>query len=118
MTSVRRWFARIVLTGVLPIVCLGLFAWIMHGPAWGWAAVALGFMLLIIAQSRRLAVLAAWIDYPDHSEFPDSGGVWGEVFLKLSRKLRLDARTIDEVEARLKVICRCHGRRSRRPGDL
>ena len=102
MTSVRRWFARIVLTGVLPIVCLGLFAWTMHGPAWGWAAVALGFMLLIIAQIRRLAVLAAWIDYPDHSEFPDSGGVWGEVFLRLSRKLRLDARTIDEVEARLK----------------
>ena len=104
MTAVGRWVVRIVLTGVLPILFLGLLAWAMYGPVWGWAASALGLLLVVIVQTRRLALLAAWIDGPERAEFPDSGGAWGEVFRKLSRKLRFDARSLSEVEASLRAF--------------
>jgi hypothetical protein len=56
----------------------------------------MGFMLVDHrCRARRLALLAAWIDYPQHGRMClIPGGAWGEVFRKLSRKLRLDARTI------------------------
>ncbi|MCM8613679.1 phosphate regulon sensor histidine kinase PhoR [Accumulibacter sp.] len=101
MTAAGRWCTRIVLTGVLPIVCLALLLAALHGAIWGWVVAASGLMLVVLLQTRRLALLAAWIDGPQQGEVPDSGGAWGEVFRKLSRKLRLDARALAEVEARL-----------------
>ena len=101
MTAAGRWCTRIVLTGVLPIVGLALLLGAIHGAIWGWAAAAGGFMLVVLLQTRRLALLAAWIDGPQQAEVPDSGGAWGEVFRKLSRKLRLDARALAEIETRL-----------------
>ena len=101
MTAAGRWCTRIVLTGVLPIVGLALLLGAIHGATWGWAAAAGGFMLVVLLQTRRLALLAAWIDGPQQAEVPDSGGAWGEVFRKLSRKLRLDARALAEIETRL-----------------
>ena len=101
MTAAGRWCTRIVLTGVLPIVGLALLLGAIHGATWGWAAAAGGFMLVVLLQTRRLALLAAWIDGPQQADVPDSGGAWGEVFRKLSRKLRLDARALAEIETRL-----------------
>ena len=101
MTAAGRWCTRIVLTGVLPIVGLALLLGAIHGAIWGWAAAAGGFMLVVLLQTRRLALLAAWIDGPQQADVPDSGGAWGEVFRKLSRKLRLDARALAEIETRL-----------------
>jgi len=101
MTAAGRWCTRIVVTGVLPIVGLALLLAVIHGAIWGWVAAASGLMLVVLLQTRRLALLAAWIDGPQQAEVPDSGGVWGEVFRKLSRKLRLDARALAEVETTL-----------------
>jgi two-component system phosphate regulon sensor histidine kinase PhoR len=102
MSPAGPWFAKTLLTGLLPIVCLAGLVWALHGPAAGWAAAALAFMLVVVVQTRRLAVLLAWLDSPGSAGFPDTGGAWGDVFLKLSRKLRHDARTLEAVEARLR----------------
>ena len=102
MTPGGQWFARTLLTGVLPVLALALLAGLLHGPLWGWATAALGFMLVVFAQTRRLSVFMAWIDNREHAEFPDFGGAWGEVFLKLSRKLRSDARSLEALEASLR----------------
>ncbi|SBT08665.1 Multi-sensor signal transduction histidine kinase [Candidatus Accumulibacter aalborgensis] len=105
MSPGGRWFAKTLLTGVLPIVSLALLAGLLYGSAWGWAAAALGFLLVVCAQTHRLSVLLAWLDTPgraDSAHYPDAGGAWGEVFLKLSRKLRLDAKNLAAVEASLR----------------
>ena len=101
MTAAGRWCTRIVLTGVVPVVGLALLVAAILGATWGWAAAAVGLLLVVMLQTRRLALLAAWIDGPQPAEVPNSGGAWGEVFRKLARKLRLDARALAEVEASL-----------------
>ncbi len=101
MTPGRASFAKILLTGVLPISGLALLGGLLHGVACGWAVAALGLLLLVVMQTRRLSVLAAWLDDPDCRESPDAGGAWGEVFVKLARKLRHDALRLAELEAGL-----------------
>jgi two-component system phosphate regulon sensor histidine kinase PhoR len=93
--------ASILFGCLLPIVGLAVVAGVLHGAAWGWAAAALGFLLLVIAQAKRLSVLLAWLDAPDTAESPDARGAWGEVFLKLSRRLRHDTRRIEDAEGAL-----------------
>jgi two-component system phosphate regulon sensor histidine kinase PhoR len=93
--------ASILFGCLLPIVGLAVVAGVLHGAAWGWAAAALGFLLLVIAQAKRLSVLLAWLDAPETAESPDARGAWGEVFLKLSRRLRHDARRIEDAEGAL-----------------
>ncbi|HOG04555.1 MAG TPA: hypothetical protein PLL14_11280, partial [Accumulibacter sp.] len=53
--------ASILFGCLLPIVGLAVVAGVLHGAAWGWAAAALGFLLLVIAQAKRLSVLSAWL---------------------------------------------------------
>lgn len=93
--------AGILLTGVLPIVGLALLTGAMFGPTVGWTVAALGLLLVVVLQTRRMSVLAAWIDDPQHADPPDTGGAWGEIFLKLSRRLRHDAQSLDDVKAGL-----------------
>jgi two-component system phosphate regulon sensor histidine kinase PhoR len=102
VTAGGRGFTRLLLTGVLPIVGLALLAGVMHGAVWGWAAAALALLFVVGSQSRRLALLAAWIDGPEGAEFPETRGAWGDIFLKLSRRLRHDLRHRQELEARLR----------------
>jgi len=85
MSPAGPWFAKTLLTGLLPIVCLAGLVWALHGPAAGWAAAALAFMLVVVVQTRRLAVLLAWLDSPGSAGFPDTGGAWGDVFLTLAQ---------------------------------
>lgn len=102
MSAAVPGFAKILLSGVLPIVAPALLLGLIHGAAWGWAAAALGWLLIVLMQTRRLTVLAAWLDAPDRAgRVPDAGGAWGEVFTKLSRSLHHDARRVEEVEAEL-----------------
>ena len=102
MTPAGARLVKILLTGALPIVGLALLGGLMHGPVWGWAVAALGFLLVVVMQTRRLLMLSAWLDDPDRSASPDAGGAWGEVFRKLARKLRHDALSLAELEAGLK----------------
>lgn len=102
MSAAVPGFAKILLSGVLPIIAPALLLGLIHGAAWGWAAAALGWLLIVLMQTRRLTVLAAWLDAPDRAgRVPDAGGAWGEVFTKLSRSLHHDARRVEEVEAEL-----------------
>ena len=101
MSAAVPGFAKILLSGVLPIVAPALLLGLIHGAAWGWAVAALGWLLIVLMQIRRLTVLAAWLDAPDHARVPDAGGAWGEVFTRLSRRLHHDARRVEEVEAEL-----------------
>ena len=98
----RGWWCRFVFVGVVPILCLALLVWISHGPAWAWAVAALGFAIVAFVHGRHLARLAAWLDAPESSEFPQAAGIWGEVFGKLSRHLLSERRGREEVEERLR----------------
>ena len=102
MNAAVPGFAKILLSGVLPIVAPALLLGLIHGAAWGWATAALGLLLIVLMQTRRLTVLAAWLNAPDRAgSVPDAGGTWGEVFTRLSRRLHQDARRVEEVEAEL-----------------
>lgn len=102
MSAAGPGFAKILLSGVLPIVAPALLLGLIHGAAWGWAVAALGWLLIVLMQTWRLTVLAAWLDAPDRAgSVPDAGGTWGEVFTRLSRRLHHDARRVEEVEAEL-----------------
>lgn len=97
------WFALV--PRLLLILCAGLLAWGVAGPAWGWASVAVGFLLIVVAQTRQLIQLAVWLRNPQgagqDARFPDAGGIWGEVFIRLSRLLRADAKLVQDIEAEL-----------------
>ncbi len=93
------WFALI--PRVLLIFCAVLLAWLVLGATWAWATAALACLLIVAAQTRQLIALAVWLQAPESAEFPDAGGIWGEVFIRLSRKLRADAKALREAEAEL-----------------
>lgn len=101
MSAAVPGFAKILLSGVLPIVAPALLLGLIHGAAWGWAVAALGWLLIVLMQIRRLTVLAAWLDAPDRARVPDAGGAWGEVYARLSRRVHHDARRVEEIEAEL-----------------
>jgi two-component system phosphate regulon sensor histidine kinase PhoR len=96
---------RPVWTALIPrlllILCTALLAWGLLGPAWGWASVAVGSLFIVVAQTRQLIRLAIWLQHPQDANFPDAGGVWGEVFIRLSRQLRADAKLVQNVETEL-----------------
>lgn len=106
MSSAWRpvWFALI--PRLLLILCAGLLAWLIAGPIWGGLSVAAGSLLIVVAQTRQLIQLAIWLRNPQGSvqdaNFPDAGGIWGEVFLRLSRQLRAASKRVQDVEAELK----------------
>ncbi|EXI80901.1 MAG: Phosphate regulon sensor protein PhoR [Candidatus Accumulibacter appositus] len=104
MTGPWAWFAKFLLRSVLPIGGLALLAGFSHGPAWGWAIAALGWLLLVFMHRRQWAALAAWLDSVESTErcqFPQAGGVWGEVLGKLAQRQNDQARRLEEVETRL-----------------
>ena len=59
MTPAGTRLVKILLTGALPIVGLALLGGLMRGPVWGWAVAALGFLLVVVMQTRRLLMLSA-----------------------------------------------------------
>ncbi|WP_300455322.1 phosphate regulon sensor histidine kinase PhoR [Accumulibacter sp.] len=105
MSPAGRWLARALLANLLPIGCLALVAGLWHGPAWAWAAAALASTLLVVVHTKRLAGWLAWLDSPQDSAdsgYPAARGASSEVFLKLMRRLRHDARALEAVKARLR----------------
>ena len=62
MTSSRRWVATAVLTGVVPVLGVALFAGLMFGVAWGWTVAAVGWLFVVLLQISQLSILAAWLD--------------------------------------------------------
>ena len=93
------WLALI--PRLLLILCAALLAWGFAGPSWGWASVATGSLLIVVAQTRQLIQLAVWLRDPQGADFPDAGGIWGEVFIRLSRQLRADAKLVQNVTTEL-----------------
>ncbi len=94
------WLALI--PRLLLVLSSALLVWAVIGAAWAWGTATAGLVFIVAAQTRQLIALAVWLRTPESAEFPDAGGIWGEVFIGLSRKLRADAKTLQEVEAELK----------------
>ena len=93
------WFALI--PRLLLILGAALLAWATLGPTWAWAVGSTAFLLIVVVQTRQLIALAVWLQAPESAAFPDAGGVWGEAFIRLSRKLRADAQALEAVNAEL-----------------
>lgn len=101
MTPRRRWVARAVLTGVLPVVGSALLAGLTLGADWGWGVAAAGWLFVVLVQIRELSILAAWLDAPDRCEPANAGGFCSELVRRLGRRLRDDSRRLAQAEAGL-----------------
>ncbi|HEX4895552.1 MAG TPA: phosphate regulon sensor histidine kinase PhoR [Solimonas sp.] len=80
----RGQLGKLVFLGLLGL----LVGWWFEHPALGAAVV---FAALLLRQLRHLIQLRTWLFNPKHTELPDPGGLWGEVFdqlLDLQRKNR------------------------------
>ncbi|MBI4742155.1 MAG: phosphate regulon sensor histidine kinase PhoR [Betaproteobacteria bacterium] len=93
------WLA--LLPRLLLILCAALIARAWLGPVWAWAVAAVGSIFIVLAQTRQLIALAVWLQAPETAGFPDAGGLWGEVFIRLSRRLRADAKAVETASADL-----------------
>lgn len=83
------------------ILALSGLALMLHGRTLALTTLAIGFLVLLILQTRELAALNDWLAKPQDDNFPTAGGVWGHVFVTLARHLRAEARHRESAEARL-----------------
>lgn len=90
--ALRQEVGKIVLLSLLG----ALLGWWFDQVAIGVAVVLAGYLTVHL---RHLYALRMWLESPKHYELPETGGVWGEVFVKLvdierrnrKRKKRLGA---------------------------
>ncbi|HVT35030.1 MAG TPA: phosphate regulon sensor protein PhoR, partial [Nevskiaceae bacterium] len=80
-----------------------LAGWPLDSAALGACA---GLALVLLSYLRNLAALRAWAFAPKHHELPERGGIWGEVFYRLSdwqrrnkRKKKKLSNMLDEFRA-------------------
>jgi two-component system phosphate regulon sensor histidine kinase PhoR len=66
-----------------------LLLWALAGPLFAASFLALGFLVRVVMHLRRLAALDNWLDDPEGRPVPESAGVWGEVFVRLNKMVRL-----------------------------
>jgi two-component system, OmpR family, phosphate regulon sensor histidine kinase PhoR len=81
-------FWRHALIPPLILLLIALLLWAVAGPLPAVAFLALGFMGRIAFHLRRLAELDIWLDDPEGRPIPECSGVWGEVFIRLSKMVR------------------------------
>ncbi|WP_313953507.1 phosphate regulon sensor histidine kinase PhoR [Accumulibacter sp.] len=102
MTGGGRWFAKTLLSSVVPVLGLAFLAWWSAGAALAWAVAAVGFLFVVVVQIKQLSALAAWLDAPEGTTLADGSGRWGELCRKLSHKLRDEADSREAVEGSLR----------------
>lgn len=101
MTPARRRFAESLSTGVLPVAAVALIVGVACDATSALAAAAAGLLLVIFVQITRLTALATWLDAPHKGDYPDIGGVWSEIFQRVSQQMRDDAHRCERAEAGL-----------------
>ena len=93
-----------LLTWIGAVAALAGLALLLHGATLALVTLAVGFLLLLVIQTRHLIALDDWLNDPRDEHFPDAGGVWGEVFLSLARHLRTDTRQREAAETDLRFF--------------
>ena len=73
---------------LIGLLGLALFGWAIHSLTLGLLALITGLVILLLMQTRNLIALQEWIDDPIDDRFPSASGIWGHVFLSLTRHLR------------------------------
>ena len=81
-------FWRHALFPPLALALLALLVGAATGPLPALVFLVLGLAARVIFHLRRLAALDDWLNNPEQGEVPDSTGVWGEVFVRLNRRVR------------------------------
>ena len=99
-----------LLTWIGAVAALAGLALLLHGATLALVTLAVGFLLLLVIQTRHLIALDDWLNDPRDEHFPDAGGVWGEVFLSLARHLRTDTRQREAAETDLRFLMANPGR--------
>jgi len=79
----------VILVAVSVAVCLAL------GSVWPLVA---GLALYIIWSTRQLFALYAWLVREEHTEPPDSVGLWGEFYTRLEHLFRKERRAQDNLQ--------------------
>jgi two-component system phosphate regulon sensor histidine kinase PhoR len=82
-------FWRRALIPPLFLALAALLLWAIAGPLFAASFLALGFLVRVVSHLRRLAALDNWLDDPEGRPVPESAGVWGEVFVRLNKMVRL-----------------------------
>lgn len=85
-------FWRHALVPPLILALIALLLWAAAGPLSALGFLALGFMVRVVFHLRRLAALDNWLDDPEERPVPESTGVWGEVFVRLNKRVRQQRR--------------------------
>ncbi|HET6718833.1 MAG TPA: phosphate regulon sensor histidine kinase PhoR [Rhodocyclaceae bacterium] len=86
------------------VAALAGLAILLHGATLALVTLAVGFLFLLMLQTRELSSLNDWLNDPKDENFPSAGGASGEVFLTLARHLRADARQRESAEADLRFF--------------
>lgn len=85
---ISLWFSAL-----FPLALLGLFIvlplWLMHGPVWGWAALAAGLLLISGINFMYLLRLQRWLEGAPDQPLPQGRGLWNHVFAGLHHRARL-----------------------------
>jgi len=81
-------FWRHALVPPLILALIALLLWAAAGPLPALVFLALGFIARVVFHLRRLAALDNWLDDPEGRPVPESTGVWGEVYVRLNKRVR------------------------------
>ena len=92
MNADRPPFWQTLLVRLSGIIALAALALLVQGQTLALVTVAMGLLLLLVVQTRDLVALHDWLRDPRDENFPAAGGLWGQVFLVLSRHLRQEGR--------------------------
>jgi two-component system, OmpR family, phosphate regulon sensor histidine kinase PhoR len=93
------WLPAFVRVSIIGVVAL--LAGVRFGREWGWIALSLGLLILVIAQLRYLSALATWLRAPTPENMPDGWGAWETVFSELYRRERRETKTRERLRTML-----------------
>ena len=79
-------------------------AWLVHGMTLALTTLALALFITLVLQTRELISLNEWLITPTDDNFPRTGGVLGDIFLRLSRHLREESSKRTTAETDLKFF--------------
>src|SRR5215470_15903097 len=82
----------LVRTAIIALVSVALASGIgaLFDPKWGWAFLALVFVVLLLHHARHLQLLRTWASRSLTESVPEGTGAWEEVFTLLHRRQRTE----------------------------
>src|SRR5262249_32483946 len=82
----------LVRTAIIALVSVALASGIgaLFDPKWGWAFLAVVFVVLLLHHARHLQLLRTWASRSLTDSVPEGTGAWEEVFTLLYRRQRTE----------------------------